>query len=382
MGNFMISSSLMADVLNISENEARKILNSKNVRFLNYNDIEYLTFRRTIGRIPEGSVIIYSKNKKALFVPGYPQIKRALILSTAISRHFLDYIVVEEKLNGYNVRIVRYYGKILTITRGGYICPYTTQKIKELLEKLGGKINRGEVVFVEVVGDENPYTRYKYPNCNGFCFFVIDVLKGKKWLDVKQKERFCRERNLPCVKQYGIVKKDETAKLWEIIRKLEKDEREGIVLKDIKNRVSPLKYTTSYCNIGDIRDGMKFFFDEGKGYIFPRILREMFKIEEENLDKSELEKREIELGKALLESAIESINSFKKNGYLGEEFSLRFKNINEMNEFVSFMKKQGGLIEIREVKKENGEIIAKFLKRKRTEKIIEDIIKRGISPLD
>jgi putative ATP-dependent DNA ligase len=127
---------------------------------------------------------------------------------------------------------------------------------------------------------------------------------------------------------------------------------------------------------------MKFFFDEGKGYIFPRILREMFKIEEENLDKSELEKREIELGKALLESAIESINSFKKNGYLGEEFSLRFKNINEMNEFVSFMKKQGGLIEIREVKKENGEIIAKFLKRKRTEKIIEDIIKRGISPLD
>jgi len=67
--------------------------------------------------------------------------------------------------------------------------------------------------------------------------------------------------------------KDDLEGLRKVIDDLDKRGREGVVIKDPEHRVPPLKYTTIYINIRDIQEGMKYPFDEGRGYLFSRIVR-------------------------------------------------------------------------------------------------------------
>ena len=55
------------------------------------------------------------------------------MLAPAIKRHFSDIVAVEEKMNGHNVRVLSIDGEIVALTRGGFICPYSTEVAQRLL---------------------------------------------------------------------------------------------------------------------------------------------------------------------------------------------------------------------------------------------------------
>ncbi|MEM0112795.1 MAG: RNA ligase, partial [Fervidicoccaceae archaeon] len=169
----MITYKSLAKALNITEIRARRLLKSKSLRRASYNDFEYLVFRRDLGPYPEGTTVIFHNDYEPAVIPGYPQIARILILNKAVPQHFKDLVVVEEKMNGYNVRVVEYAGKLLALTRGGFICPYTTHRLERIFREREVDELDGHIVFGEVVGEENPYTRYSYPECRDFCFYVI-----------------------------------------------------------------------------------------------------------------------------------------------------------------------------------------------------------------
>lgn len=378
----MITYKSLAKALNITEIRARRILKSKSLRKSSYGEFEYLVFKRDMGPYPEGTTVIFHNDYEPKVVPGYPQIPRILLLKVAVPQHFKDQVVVEEKLNGYNVRIVSYAGKILALTRGGYICPYTTHRIERIFKSKGIEDLEGYVVIGEVVGLENPYTRFEYPECKDFCFYVIDIIKDGSYLSIDSKKKFCEDTNLECVRELLRVNKDEVDKIWEVVKVIEAEKREGIVLKDPYNRVSPLKYTTSYTNIGDIAEGMKYMFDEGRTYLFPRILREVFKSFEEEPNDEVLKERMKKLGEAIL---LEPLNAAKKV-YMGEaiaeEFFLKFYSENVIDEFLTYMQKQGILLNIKNMERENDEIIIWFMKPKRTNLELRNIMSSGLSPLD
>ncbi|MCE4600829.1 MAG: RNA ligase [Desulfurococcales archaeon] len=377
---------ILAEALNISTERASRLLESKSTRVMRYKDIRYIALRRDVADHYEGTVILITRDDYRV-VEGYPHIERVLLLSRALPRHFIDYIIVEEKMDGHNVRVVRLDGEILAITRGGYICPYTTNRMRRTY---GGKINSlfddlGEnaVIAGEVVGMENPYTRYYYPEAPYWDYFIFDIYDdGGNPLPVDERRMLVDKHGLRNVPLLGRIYKENWQDLMEIVRGLESAGREGVVLKDPEYRVPPLKYTTSYINTRDIQEGMKYPFDEGHTFIFPRVLRQMFKAFEEDWSEERLREEARRLGEAILLPAIESIRKFAVGEPLAEEFILEFSDLTDLEEYISYAASLGVPITVISIDKTDSTIKARMLKHKRTPEYYKRIFKTGISPLD
>ncbi len=371
--------------IGIEENLLKELINRRTIRYMEYHNIDYLVFRREWRRFREGTTILVS-NDNIRVVHGYPSIQRILLLK-AIPRHFIDTVVVEEKLDGYNVRVVLFADQILAITRGGYICPYTTARIRslyeEFLRKLFRKYGEDLVVCGEVIGTENPYVQHYYPEAPTFDYFVFDIMRDKYFLPVEERNEIIDDVGLKRVRRLGIVDKNDLETIKNIIHKLEREEREGIVIKDPKHRVKALKYTTSYTHFHDLELGMKYPFDEGRGFLFSRILREIWKIYEEDLSDEEIEERAKRLGLAILKPAIDSIKLLEEGRALYEEYVIRVPDMKVLDEFMEYMDKLGVHVALAQVTTlENGVVKARVIKMKETDLEYRRILRTGYSPLD
>jgi hypothetical protein len=91
------------------------------VRASDWPKPRHLRFDKAVSGIEAGTVVFDDDE----IVYGYPKIRRAMMLSPAIKRHFSDGVLVEEKMNGHNVRVASVGGKMIALTRGGFICPYS-----------------------------------------------------------------------------------------------------------------------------------------------------------------------------------------------------------------------------------------------------------------
>lgn len=376
---------VLSEAFDIDVERAEKLLESKSTRVMRFRGFKYIALRRDLADHYEGTVVIVTRDGYRV-IEGYPHIARILLLSKAVPRHFIDYVVVEEKMDGYNVRVARVDGEILALTRGGYICPYTTGRMRRkygnALNKLFDEIGDEAVVIGEVVGMENPYTRYYYPEAPYWDYFVFDIYRHGSPLKVVERRRLVEDHGLRNVPQLGVVHKENWQDVQEIVMGLESAGREGVVLKDPEYRVPPLKYTTSYINARDVQEGMKYPFDEGHTFIFPRVLRQMFKAYEEGWDEERLVEEARRIGEALLKSAVESIRRFAVGEPIAEEFILEFVDLEELEEFVSYSASLGIPLTILSIDKVDSAIKARLLKHKRTPDHYRRIFKTGLSPLD
>lgn len=376
---------ILAEALGVPVERAEKLLESKSTRVMRYRGFRYIALRRDLLGHYEGTTIIISGDEYRV-VEGYPHIERVLLLSRAVPRHFIDEVVVEEKMDGHNVRVVRVGGEILAITRGGYICPYTTMRMRrrygEGLNAIFDELGDDTVVAGEVVGMENPYTRYYYPEAPYWDFFVFDIFRGGTPLRVGERRRLVEEHGLRNVPQLGVVSKDDWKRINDIVKGLESAGREGVVLKDPEYRVPPLKYTTSYINTHDIQEGMKYPFDEGHTFIFPRVLRQMFRAYEEGWDEERLREEAERIGLAILLPAVESIRKYVMGEPLAEEFILEFASITELEEYISYAASLGIPLTVLSIDRVDSSVKVKLLKHKKTPEYYRRIFKTGISPLD
>ena len=385
-----VDRSLLADVvseaLGLPRERVERLLESRSTRVMRYRRFTYVTLRRDVGGHYEGTVVLLLPDGGYRVVEGYPHIQRILLLSRAVPSHFIDNVVVEEKMDGHNVRVVLVDGELLAITRGGYVCPYTTMKMRSkygrglsrLLEELGDDA----VVAGEVVGLENPYTRYYYPEAPDWDYFVFDVFSGGRPLPVEERRARVESHGLRNVPLLGVVYKDNWREIADIVAGLEAAGREGVVLKDPEYRVEPLKYTTSYINTRDIEEGMKFPFDEGHTFIFPRVLRQMFKAYEEGWDEDRLREEARRLGEAILLPAVESIQKFARGEALAEEFTLTFESSEDLEEFILYAASLGVPLTVVSVERGDGYVRARLLKHKKTPDYYRRIMRTGLSPLD
>jgi putative ATP-dependent DNA ligase len=378
---------VLAEALGISVERAGRLLEGRGTRVLRYKGLTYIVLRRDLGGHYEGTSVVLTRSGGLRVIEGYPHIPRILLLSRAVPRHFIDKVVVEEKMDGYNVRVARIEGEIYAFTRGGYICPYTTARIRrayaKALEKLFDTLGDEAVVAGEAVGLENPYTRYYYPEAPEWDYFVFDIFKrGLEPLPVAERRRLVEEAGLRNVPQLGVFLKEDWRDILEVTRGLEEVGREGVVLKDPDYRVEPLKYTTSYTNVNDIELGMKYPFDEGHTFIFPRVLRQVFKAVEEDWSEERLQDEAERLGRALLEPFIEAVREVLSGGHVAEEFYLTFHDMEELEEFAAYAASMGVPVSIVRIESSNGMIRALFLKHKKSDDEIRRILKTGLSPLD
>ncbi len=355
---------------------------------MEYRGAKYLPLRK--GKWGgKGAVVIYY-NGDVKVVPGYPSIQRLVLLSK-VSQYFPEGVSVEEKMNGYNVRVVKVGGELFAVTRGGYLCPYTNARLRatygERLNSLLDELPEGSFVAGEVVGEENPYVRVRYPEAPEFDYFIFDIFvkEGDSWrqMPVEERHELVKKHGLRSVRLFGTFEPEKAPEeIKRIIDIFDEQGREGVVMKDPYYKRPPAKYTGSFTNIGDIEQGMYFPFDEGKDYLFPRIVREMFKVYEEGLRGKDFEARALWLGKAILRPAVEAVKAVAEGKPIHEEFVLKFPSEDDLNDYLKYTRTLGVKVIVLEKEDEGGWIKVRMKKFKRSPDVIESMLKTGRTPLD
>ncbi|MFB6124238.1 MAG: RNA ligase [Haloferacaceae archaeon] len=301
-------------------------------------------------------------------VRGFPKIPRTLVLETGVPRQFDRDVYVEEKLDGYNVRVVRLDGDVLAFTRSGIVCPFTTAKVKTLLDLDAFFDDHPDLMLCgEMVGPENPYTTHDYPGVDSIAFRAFDVRHREtgESLPVPDRREKCEAYDFPQVPFHGSFDPDAGVDPVErVIRDLDERGREGVVMKT-RDVSTQLKYTTSATNVDDLAYAFSLPFDYGQSFMFRRIVREAFQSVEWGESDEAARDRAHRLGEAILLSMRETVEEIDDGGAVGEEHTVRGDSAAIAALFDHF-RDVGLQLDVQSDRREDGQRVVEF--RKRTQK--------------
>jgi len=286
-----------------------------------YEGVEYRSLPDYQKRLEKGTVLL-----AGTVVRGFPKIPRTLVLEEGIPRYFAGEFAVEEKMNGYNVRVTRIDGDLYAFTRGGIVCPYTTWKVDADLD-LDPFFDEypGTTLCGEMVGPENPYTPHEHEEIESLAFRAFDVRdrESAESLPVTDRRAILDEFDVPQVPFFGMLTPSEAAEaLPRIVDELDDAGREGIVMKT-PHVTQQLKYTTSSANRGNLEFAFSLPFDYGQDFMFRRIIREAFQSVEWNESPEQARERARDLGEAILLSMTDTIEDVQAGKTIGERHAVR-----------------------------------------------------------
>ena len=221
---------------------------------------------------------------------GYPRIRRIYVLARGVQRYFKNApFFVEEKIDGYNVRLVEVKGRILAFTRGGFVCPYTTEWVQVWAEHMGLEEFFREypdyVLCGEAVG-ASPYNAQRlYDLPPGLHFYLFDIMRADGTLvPPAEKYEIAARYAIPTVPQLGTYDVAHIAALKELLLDLDRRGREGVVMKS-PNGERMIKFVTPFADLADIRDNLTLLYDVGAGFYLQRLVRVALFAQEFGVDR-------------------------------------------------------------------------------------------------
>lgn len=222
----------------LEDKEIEALLKKRGIEPCRTEELVYFRLAQEFKKYYRGT-IFYEKR----LIPGYPRIPRILALEEGIKRHFKEKFYVEEKMDGYNVRVCLINNRAIAFTRGGFICPFTTDRIEDLIDLNFFNKYPQYILCGEVVGPGNPYnvesTSYIGEDV---AFFVFDIFddKGEK-ISPEERYKIINEFNLREVRRWGPFSGQDIYKIKDIVLELDASRREGIVIKSLDGKVN-VKY--------------------------------------------------------------------------------------------------------------------------------------------
>ncbi|PKL71522.1 MAG: RNA ligase [Methanobacteriales archaeon HGW-Methanobacteriales-2] len=319
------------------------------------HDLDAIQFRKGLGKMEAGTMVI--KGESMEVIRGFPKIRRTLMLRPALEKHFPREVAVEEKMNGYNVRIAKVNGKIVAFTRGGYICPYTSRKATQILDLDEFFQNYPEMVICgEMVGTLNPYVSHYYPEVGKLGFRIFDLREKltNKPLPVLDKRELLADYHLEPVRLLGIFPvKEAPENIMEITNELGKNDREGVVMKDPQMELEPLKYTSSQAQAAELEYALSFPFDLAQAFLFSRIIREGFQAHEAGETGEKLRERALRMGESALYPMLQTISKVEQGELAAEDLLIEVDNLEEAEEFIRHLrdlKVMATLVEVKDGK--------------------------------
>jgi len=333
--------------LGIKADKLETAIKRGNINFFHSLGIPTLQFRKDVGHMESGTLVYLSDQLEV--IRGFPKIRRTLLLSPTVKLHFKDKVAVEEKMNGYNVRIAcvgcsddesdsSSELNIIALTRGGYICPFTTKKAQDLMDLAPFFRDHPELVICgEMVGTDNPYVSQYYPEIGKLGFRVFDIRHKltNQPLTVQAKRDILEEYGLPPVNLFGIFSADEAAEeLKKIIKQVGLERREGVVMKDPLMEIAPLKYTSSQAHDREVKYAFTYPFDFGRAFFFSRVIREGFQAYEMQESEEEIRQRAQRMGESIIFPMMEMIEKIAQGELATEDAVIEVNNKKEAEEFV------------------------------------------------
>jgi putative ATP-dependent DNA ligase len=334
-----------AAFLGISAQRMQELM-ERRVLVPNWNEYRHLfRFEHKALHIDIGSILVQTDQGFSLILE-FPKIKRAMLLGPAISHNFGDIpkVAVEEKMNGYNVRVISHDGKLVAITRSGHVCPYSSEKVNDLLDYSFFTENPQLVVYGEMVGPDNPYVPKRIYGIESLEFFVFDIRHKDTGLPLPVHERrgLAEKYGFRQVRLFGEFDIQEAPDMIkQIIKEIGKQGHEGVVIKDPEMVLQPMKYTASQSNCSDLQQAMKVYNESGRDFIFSRIVREGFQSVEWDESEEEFMKRCLQLGESILRPMKGSIIKIRDGKRIAEEFTIRVKDRTTIAKFEEYMRRLG-----------------------------------------
>ncbi|MEW6161764.1 MAG: RNA ligase [Nitrospirota bacterium] len=319
-----------------------------------FNELILIRLTKDYKDYPRGTVFY-----KGGFIPGYPRIMRVLHLKNGINRYFKDRFYVEEKVDGYNVRIAMIDGNPFAFTRGGFICPFTTNRIPDLIDLNFFHKYPGYIINGEVVGPGSPYNTEVIPYIKeDVVFFSFDLFdEGGRNLSAEERYRTLEQFKIPHVRKWGPFSISDVDTVREVVLELDRDGREGIVAKPIPDG-RPIKYVTLSSCLRDLQATANLITELPAGFYIQRILRAIFFCYEFgiSLDDHYL----LESAKALYLSPERVLKEVADGGNVRESFQIKIRNKNTTYELMEHLNRSGVSTKLLSVEKTDDYYSSKF----------------------
>ncbi len=332
----------VSGLLDIPEHRITGALKRKTLQYV-YGRRELFRFDKPVSSI-EGGTSVFTKPFD--IVRGFPKISRTLMLYPALKRHFSSCrkVAVEEKMNGYNVRVALIGDALVALTRGGFVCPYTTEKAIDLAGLDFFKDHPELVLCGEMVGPDSPYVPKTFYDIESLDFFVFDIrekITGKP-LPVMKRRALMEEYGIKSVRLFGEFELGEAhTGITRIIKELGGSMHEGVVIKDPQMVMPSVKYTSSESNCADLRYAFEFYNDFGRDFFFGRVCREAFQSVEWGEDEAQIRKRCQQLGESILVPMLNTIKKKKAGERIAENVQIRVKSLDTVKEFEEYLRLVG-----------------------------------------
>lgn len=349
---------LIAKALELNEKAFQKFIDNGHIIRVSGFMNTYYRFRHRSNGFDKGTVVFLDKGKTTRIV-GYPKTRRILNIKNGLKKNFTGNFVVEEKMDGYNVRVCNVNGDLIAITRGGIVCPYTTYKLRKILGNNAFFDENPELVLCgEVVGLQNPYQEKSYPESKNFGYYVFDITERKsgKALPINEKKELLKKYDLPHVKELGTFTPDDYEKVIDIVKDLGSNSREGIVIKSI-DMTTVLKYTSNTSTNNDLKYAFRFWSDYGQAFFFRRIVRQAFQCEEMCMSDADIKKSAAALGESIMFPLIKTINNISKGKEITEDFDIVVPDREFGEAFVEHLNHLGAKVTINSVKEDKNGVL-------------------------
>ncbi len=310
-------------------------INRENLQLLNYDGVDYIRLKRDASGFLRGTVFI-----KGMVIRGFQRIKRILSLEEGIKRYIKGAFYLEEKMDGYNIRVRRIGDRLFTFTRGGFVCPFTMDRVEEFIDPDFFSEHPHYTLCAEVVGPENPYNSEPVDFIKeDIEFFVFDI-KGPdgKSLPLEQRYALYERTGLRAVRRWGPFQAGDIETVRNIVVELDRNQREGIVIKSVSGD-EELKYVTASSCIRDIRATAHLITEIPAGFYIQRILRLSMIAREFGLKLEE--PLFADTGRAFLEPLSESLEEVAGGERIKEFFRIRVNKRETIERLLLHLKKMG-----------------------------------------
>lgn len=318
-----------------SDSELKALLEKEILQSFSFEGQDFVRLSQDYKKLPRGTVFFEEG-----LVPGYPHIMRILHLERGINRYLRNSrFYVEEKMDGYNVRIAMINGRILAFTRGGFICPFTTDRISDLIDARFFDRYPDSILCGEVVGPGSPYNIEVIPYVEeDVVFFIFDVIRGGGFLSPEVRIETLREFDMKQVNKWGPFDASNIETIREIILDLDRNGREGIVIKPLE-RGKPLKYVTLSSCLRDLEATTHLMSEIPAGFYMQRIMRALFCSYEFGISLDD--DYVLKAARSFYFKPYEAIKEVAEGGEIKESFDVRIRKKETATELLNHLNKSG-----------------------------------------
>lgn len=320
------------------------------IQDLDHDALPYRRFKDQVGGIPRGTVLIGGHA-----VPSYPSIGRIFALQRGLERVFGDApFWAEEKIDGYNVRVFRLHGELLPLTRGGFVCPFTRDRLADLADLHPLFDRMGDAVLCcEVAGRMNPYIDACPPQAGedvGLFAFDLMRLDRPGFVPLPERDAIFEELRIPRARVVGRFTTRDLRRVREEVLAQDRKRSEGLIFKPAGEGLR-VKYVTPSIELVDMTEDASLLAELPGEFFSNRLVRLAMSLVELGLE-DQIPAAQASVGRSLVRDFTATVRDVAAGGVVGKEFRVRVHTDGAADAVLRHLQRSSSTVQVREVGRE------------------------------